>query len=148
MKFKFRDKYESATEWAAETVNQAIETATNAAFIVYDFSKKMETREGRQENWENVKKKSADLRKIVIKELKVVWKDIADNWEAAIILTFSSIGLAHIFGTIPGFIKLPSFFEAPMVAPVIAVLIILLLVTLIEIKIKGAKDEVVGERAR
>ena len=147
MKFNFRDKYESATEWAAEEINRVIDSGISISFKMYDFSKNMGSKGGRKKNWEDIKKKSADLARVVMKEAKEIWKDVADNWEAAIILTFASIGLTNIIGGLPSFIKLPGFFESPMVVPVIAVIIITILVMLIERKMKGATDENVGERA-
>ena len=164
MDFKFKEKYETATDWATEAINRTIDIAIDASdwateainrtidiaidasLSTYDFSKNMGSEDGRKKNWEDIKKKFNDLAKVVMREAKDVWKEMADNWEAAVILTCASLGLTHIIGELPAFIKLPAFFESQMVVPVIAVIIITALVMLIEHKMKGATNETAGER--
>lgn len=147
MKFKFREKYESAAEFAAEVINKVVETTISTSFVVYDFSKNMCTDDGRKTNWDNIGKKANEFAKIIMEEAKKIWKDVIDNWEAAIILSLATIGLIFIIGELPNFIWIPAFIEAPMVVPVISVLIIMLLVTLLEHKIKEDGHETAGERA-
>ncbi|RLG45560.1 MAG: hypothetical protein DRN81_01190 [Thermoproteota archaeon] len=147
MKFNFKDVYETATDFTAEVISNAINSTVNTSVYVYDFAKRFGSQDGRQKNWCDIKKKALDLAKIAMNEAKKILKDILDNWEAAAILTFASIGLTYIISQLPLKINLPAFIEITMVAGVISVLIILFLVFLIERKMKGVNDEASGARA-
>jgi len=146
MKFNFKDVYNTTVDFAAEAINQTIDLAINTSINIYDFAKRLGSKNGREKNWNDIKKKANDFAKIVLNEAKKILKDVVDNWEAAIILTLSSVGLTHIIGSLPETVNLPAFIEIPMVAPVISVLIILFLVFLIERKMKGVNNETSGAR--
>lgn len=146
MKFNFKEKYETAIDWAAGAINQAIKIGISVSVSTYDFAKNIRTEDGCKKNWDNIKKQAEELVKVVIKEAKGIWKDVIDNWEAATILSLATIGLTFLIGELPNFTWVPAFIEAPMVIPVISVLIIMLLVVLLENKIKEDEHEVAGER--
>lgn len=73
--------------------------------------------------------------KALWKETKNILANIRDNWEAAMLLTFSLFGLTHLIGKIPLTITLPTFFEAAMVIPAVAMIIIMLLIVLMQAKV-------------
>jgi len=145
MEFKLREKYNIAAELAMKIADRSIEIVIDVSFATYEFAANLKTDEGRKENWELIKRRSVDFAKIIMEEGKKILKDIADNWEAVVILTLASVGLSHIIGEFPTFIMLPAFFESTMVVPVMSVIIILILVTLLEKKI-GDDNETAGER--
>lgn len=61
--------------------------------------------------------------------------DLVSNAEAAVILTFSAVGLTTILSELPFHYALPAFIDAAMVFPVISILIIFALVTLMSWRI-------------
>lgn len=65
-----------------------------------------------------------------LNSIKGMVLDVISNAEAAVILTFSAIGLTTILSELPFHYALPAFIDAAMVFPVISIFIIFALVTL------------------
>ena len=56
--------------------------------------------------------------------------DLISNAEAAVILTFSAIGITTILSELPFHYALPAFVDAAMVLPIISIFIVLTLITI------------------
>lgn len=63
--------------------------------------------------------------------VKEIFIDLFKNAEAAVILTFSAIGLTSILAEIPFHYALPAFIDSTFVIPVISISVICLLIFLI-----------------
>lgn len=72
--------------------------------------------------------------------IKGIVIDLFKNAEAAVILTFSAIGLTSILAEIPFHYALPAFIDGAMVIPVLSVLIIFLLVTTMQLRMNYAGE--------
>jgi hypothetical protein len=64
-----------------------------------------------------------------LNSIKGIVIDLFKNAEAAVILTFSAIGLTTILAEIPFHYALPAFIDGALVLPVISIFIILILIT-------------------
>jgi hypothetical protein len=77
-----------------------------------------------------IKDKVVEFFSVSFEVIKRIAADIRDNWEAATVLVFATIGVTHILGQIPLTISVPMCFEAPMILPVIAIFVITVLTML------------------
>jgi hypothetical protein len=79
------------------------------------------------------------LKNIFNQIISSIWKtltDLLNNFEAVIILTFSTIGLTTVLAEIPFHYALPAFIDVPLVIPVLSVLTILSLITIMSWRLK------------
>jgi len=72
-----------------------------------------------------IKSRIAIIAAAVWREIVSIFKEICENWEAAVILICAVFGLTFLLGQIPLTIPVPPIFEADMVIPTISTLIVM-----------------------